>query len=505
MDCSICGFTVANARGLASHFRHQSDTHPDYKEWLEEQKWKDKTEGVDFVRCLECGVRSGRLVSHLPKHGMSVQQYREKWGESAPIHAAQVERRRKARSVANNRDRTGTKQVPCTTCGVEITVHKYAGSLHDLRCSTCKTASEEARWEGKTEPEDFVTCLDCGHRAENLTSHVTNAHSDYRDRHPDAVIVALCSAVRDKEALRGRTLSSEVRAKMSANAGRWNKGLTKETHPSLRSASEKMRGRVPWSKGLTAMTDERLQQTVAKLKLYVGENRPWSNGLKADLTLEDFQPFLDDEGCVDRRAIVEATGLSWRTIFTYMQSLDLETSDKYVRERSENQIIRLDREVLEQWALGNGKISVARVMRDTGHSFSVVKRECARHGLETFTRNGEQTLVLDAISEALGGKPYQMEWKDWRFVNPATGWRFKFDGYFPDVGLVVEYHGHQHYIFPNAWHYKPEHTEAWHAMLERDRIKKEMIEASSDLTYLEVRFDDPLTSVDFYRGLLRRR
>ena len=23
-------------------------------------------------------------------------------------------------------------------------------------------------------------------------------------------------------------------------------------------------------------------------------------------------------------------------------------------------------------------------------------------------------------------------------------------------------------------------------------------------TYLEVRFDDPLTSVDFYRGLLRR-
>ena len=88
------------------------------------------------------------------------------------------------------------------------------------------------------------------------------------------------------------------------------------------------------------------------------------------------------------------------------------------------------------------------------------------------------------------------------FANGASG---QFDGYFPDVGLVVEYHGHQHYIFPNAWHYKPEHKEAWHAMLERDRIKKEMVEASSDLTYLEVRFDDPLTSVDFYRGLLRRR
>jgi len=159
--------------------------------------------------------------------------------------------------------------------------------------------------------------------------------------------------------------------------------------------------------------------------------------------------------------------------------------------------------VLEQSALGNGKISVARVMRDTGHSFSVVKRECARHGLETFTRNGEQTLVMDAISEALGGKPYKMEWMNRSFTNPLTGYPFKFDGYFPDVGLVVEYHGHQHYIFPNAWHHKPEHKEAWHAMLERDRIKKEMIEAAPDLTYLEVRFDDPLTSVDFYRGLLR--
>ena len=503
MDCSICGFTVSNARGLVAHFRHQSDTHPDYKEWSEEQKWKDKTEGVDFVRCRECGFRSKSLARHLKSaHGFTADEYREKHGADAPTRCNSTEAKRRAgiKAAHARTDRKGqTKTVACTGCGVDTEIALFA-SASTAVCGACR----DSVWEGKSEPEDFVTCLDCGHRAENLTSHVTNAHPDYRDRHPDAVMVALRSAVRDKEALRGRTLSSEVRAKMSANAGRWNKGLTKETHPSLRSASEKMRTKVPWSKGLTAMTDERLQQTVAKLRLYVGESRPWSNGLKADLTLEDFQPFLDDEGCVDRRAIVEATGLSWRTIFTYMQSLDLETSDKYIRERSESQIIRLDREVLEQWALGNGKISVARVMRDTGHSFSVVKRECARHGLETFTRNGEQTLVLDAISEALGGKPYQMEWESMRFTNPATGRRFKFDGYFPDVGLVVEYHGHQHYIFPNAWHYKPEHKEAWHAMLERDRIKKEMVEASSDLTYLEVRFDDPLTSVDFYRGLLRR-
>jgi len=47
MDCPICGARVANVRGLASHFRHQADTHPDYKKWQDDRRWEGKVEGED--------------------------------------------------------------------------------------------------------------------------------------------------------------------------------------------------------------------------------------------------------------------------------------------------------------------------------------------------------------------------------------------------------------------------------------------------------------------------
>ena len=464
-------------------------------------------EGQDYVVCRECGHQAAKLYRHVEKHG-GVKAYQARHGADVPLRCAEAKARqghaRTTRLAAIPPTWAETKSVVCPSCGVSHLVGKQMGRLHDLRCGSCKVAPLPL-WEGKVEGQDFVTCVECGHRAENLTSHLLNAHPDYRERHPDALVVALCSAVRDKTALQGRTLSAEVRARMSTNAGRWNEGLTKADHPSLMAAAEKMRGRASWSRGLTASTDERLQRTVEKLKTYVGESRPWSNGLKVELTLADFQPFLDTEGCVDLRLAQEVTGISGSTLLKYMRMLDLETSFKYVRERAEEQVIRLDREVLEQSLMANGKACIARIMRDTGHSFPVVKRECKRHGLEMFTRLGEQTLVLDAISEALGGKPYHMEWMNRGFLNPVTGYPFKFDGYFPDVNLVVEYHGHQHFMYPNAFQYKPEHKAAWHEMLERDRVKRGLVEAAGGFVYLEVRFDDPLTSVDFFRGLLRAR
>jgi len=504
MDCPVCGFTVASLRGLSAHFRRSAATHPDYTTWSEARAWEGKVEGLDFVRCRECGFQSASLAAHFKAvHGITADKYRSLHGSDAPTRCTRTENNRREgikAAHARTNHAAQTKTVSCTGCGNDTEVSLFA-SASTATCGVCR----EKAWEGKTEPHDFVTCVECGHRAENLTSHVTNAHPNYRERHPDALVVALCSAVRDKTALQGRTLPAEVRARMSANAGRWNEGLTKADHPSLMAAAEKMRGRASWSRGLTASTDERLQRTVEKLKTYVGESRPWSNGLKVELTLADFQPFLDTEGCVDLRLAQETTGISGPTLLKYMRMLDLETSFKYVRERAEEQTIRLDREVLEQSLMMNGKACIARIMRDTGHSFPVVKRECKRHGLEMFTRLGEQTLVLDAISEALGGKPYHMEWRDSRFVNPVTGHRFKYDGYFPDVNLVVEYHGHQHFMYPNAFYYKPEHKAGWHEMLERDRVKRGLVEAAGGFVYLEVRFDDPLTSVDFFRGLLRAR
>ena len=79
---------------------------------------------------------------------------------------------------------------------------------------------------------------------------------------------------------------------------------------------------------------------------------------------------------------------------------------------------------------------------------------------------------------------------------------FRFDGYFPDFGLIVEFHGHQHYIFPNAYMINESYLPDYIALRERDRIKRELINASPDLLYLEVLEDEPYTDVSYLRGRL---
>jgi hypothetical protein len=301
--------------------------------------------------------------------------------------------------------------------------------------------------------------------------------------------------------LRGTTLSEETRQKMSENAGRWNKGLTKETDERLARMAEKMQDRSAWNGGLTAETDERIAGAAEKLRQYVGDKRLWDNGLAADLTIGDFLPFLDAEGRVDRRAIEKATGLSWRTIYTHMQEWGLGTSAKYVKARAERATIRLERDQLLLYTLGNGKVSIAKAMRATGYSYSVIKRECARNDLPTFSRLISQTICLDTLSEVLGA-PYKMEWQPRRFKNPLTGRRFRFDGHFPKHKLVVEFHGHQHYMFPNAFLPDESYEEEYLAMRERDRVKRRMIESDPKLRYLEVREDEPYDSPDYLRGRL---
>ncbi len=452
----------------------------------------------EYVSCLECGHKAKSLARHIrPVHNMTAEDYREKHpGALIRSPAAESRRREGIQKSRQAPSYGGTKLGVCPSCGETHEVSKF--SIPTL-CAACRAKSEEVRWEGLSEPEDYVTCKACGYRAENLTSHIQIAHPDYRTCYPDASWNALGSGVRDKSKLQGRKLSSETRKKMSQNAGRWNRGLTKDQHPSLASQSQKMRGKPSWNEGLTAQTSDILRKQGEKLRLYIGENRPWNNGLRADLTLQDFAPVLDEHGRVDRKKAMEVIGFSWNTISKYLCDHGLEVSGVNIRARAEARIIRLTPEQLLPYTLKNGKLVAAWAASRLGVGADIVSREADRHGIPKFQWGLSQGLCLGTVSEALGGADWIDEWRDTRYTNPETGHRYKFDGYFPEHGLVVEYHGHQHFIWPNAF-YKTE--EEYLALRRRDQHKRDLILGDPDLKYLEIRFDEPFDNVMYIRGRL---
>lgn len=436
MECPICGFKVANLRGLASHFRHNSDTHPDYKVWSANRKWEGKSEPHDYVTCRECGFKGTTLATHLKKHGLTADQYREKHGQDALIRCEAVTNKRKGaiskarKKYADKYD--GIKNITCQSCGELFEDHKLSSAT---TCSKCKEAQAESRWEGLSEPEDYVTCLDCGYRGVSLISHLQHSCFGYRERHPDALVHALSAPVRDKSHLKGRKLSDEVRKRMS-------------------------------------------------------------EATTLGFTLEDFKPFLEDDGSVDHRAFCEKHNIADPTLLRYLKKLGLVKTEKYLVTKG-NHADPIPKEVIESCLFKNGKVSLSRLVEKTGYAWITCKKQCIEQGYET-SKMEKQYVCMDTLSEALD-LPYEMEWSDPSFTNPVTGRRFKYDGFFPDVGLVVEFHGHQHFEFPNAFQRKPEHFEKWLAMVDRDKAKKEHI-INSEYTYLEIRSDEPYDDVDYLKA-----
>ena len=443
--CPVCDLRVEGEKGLSGHFRHRREAgdvaHLAYLAGQEEARWTGRQDKVDFVTCLVCGHRSDSLARHLKAaHGITAEGYRAKYPEarvwSAKVSATHQDALREGRkSLAYE----GTKFLICPVCAQSWDAPKFAGA--ESLCPACRQSAEDAKWDSLSEPDDFVSCLECSYRAENLTSHIQNAHPGYRDRHPGTLLVALRSAVRDKAALVGLRRSPEFK------------------------------------------------QHLREVKTL-------------GLTRADFMPFLESDGTVDHRAAMRVLLCSWPTLRGYMGTLGLTATTKYVSERHAARRIVLTPEVLAPFKLGNGKISVALAMSRLGLCNLTIKRECTRHGLVWAHGNVSQRRCLDAVSEALDGRSYQEEWKSWRFINPLTGHRFRFDGHFPDIGLVVEFQGRFHYTFPNAYMIDESYRSEWEKLRERDRIKRELITAAPDLTYFEVLEDEPYTSVEYLRGRL---
>jgi hypothetical protein len=327
-----------------------------------------------------------------------------------------------------------------------------------------------------------------------------SVHPDYRERHPDALIVALGSVMRDKAYLRGRTLSEETKQKMRDNAGRWNKGLTKEDHPSIMAISEKCLGRDSWSRGLTMDQDERLQRTSESLLAWNRENdRDWESSLKKNYLLSDFDLYMEKDGSLDHVRAMEGLGTSFVTLKKYATELGLVFTNKYVEERYEQQIVRLPKKAFQPFLTNTGRVDHYKAKEVLVVGWETLRREMKRHGLKINRVLIKQYLCLDAVSEALGGIPYMEEWQHKDFINPDTNYRYRYDGYFKEIGLVVEFHGHQHYEYPNAFHKSEEQHKA---MVERDNQKQAYIENAPHLVYLCVRADEPYDDIGYLKGRL---
>jgi hypothetical protein len=344
-------------------------------------------EGEDFVVCRECGARMYALNSHLHRmHYITAKDYRDKFPGAQVWSKSSLKRKSKASIEAMKIDsgKGKKKVIVCPTCKKEHEVSAHlAYTMHDCRCSTCKAVQVDN--SQMQENEDYVSCRVCGYASESLISHITSAHPHligrYKEEFPGALIVARTSAT------------------CAASTG-------KETLP------------------------------VSSVK---------SVGRSLDLKLNDFTPFLESDGTVDRRSMSETLGVCQATLRSYMKGYGLKTSSKYVVRRIE---------------------SPSRIV--------VSQPACAK-----------------AVSRLLGGIPYKEEWTSPSYVNPVTGWRFKFDAYYPDFELLLEFQGFQHWTFPST--YIKDRLQ-FEALIERDRQKELQVMKFGLHKLLLIREDAPWRS-----------
>lgn len=147
---------------------------------------------ADEVVCLLCGHVASTLARHLlAEHGIDAEAYRKQFPK-ARIRSLTCEARRReaiTRSHVTKPRKGVTKNVKC-----------YCGTRHDVslfdrkkpRCSTCRAKEAAKKWVGKKEPQDYVTCVGCGHRAISLTAHIRHAHPEWKGCYPGVSVALGC-------------------------------------------------------------------------------------------------------------------------------------------------------------------------------------------------------------------------------------------------------------------------------------------------------------------------
>jgi len=460
--CPVCGFGCIGNKGLSTHMHRPGVTDPEgHKQYLEQKsqeeeaaRFEGKEEGTDYVVCRLCGQRDTWLGRHLKAaHQMGAEDYRIQFSGALVSSKSTSEKRSKALVAYSRAHPTAgqKKTVLCSSCDLPHDVGwSFSLIIHDNRCDDCKAReeelAEETYWEGKTEREDYAVCQVCGHKANNLNSHIMSEHPElvgkYVVVYPGSLISSLKSPIRDKSKNVGSQHTAETKHLMSVNAGRWNKGLTKETDERVACGAEARKGYPGWAKGLTKETDPRIAALAEKLSaLRLGVPH---EAARVVLTTEDFLPYR----------------------------------------------------------LKNGKVVVGWASAGLGYSVPTVTREAKRLGLPTYSKCVTQTALVAQLAILLGGATFQQEWSSSCYRNPPTDHPFRFDGYFPDHKLLVEFEGFCHYTFPSVYFPLGREVE-YAAMQERDREKVRQVKKAGEFQLLVIHESEPFADPGYLTQRLR--
>jgi len=124
---------------------------------------------------------------------------------------------------------------------------------------------------------------------------------------------------------------------------------------------------------------------------------------------------------------------------------------------------------------------------DLGPRVTLRKGKCSKSQLRT-------ALVLSYI---LSGEKYIME-TTWDWLLSAANTTMYLDIYFPTLKLAVEYHGEQHFKYPNFFH---KSQKDFIDAQKRDIQKKKLLNKHG-ITLIEWRFDESITEERAFTKLL---
>jgi predicted transcriptional regulator len=400
---------------------------------------------------------------------------------------------------------TNDPRVSCPVCGLVAkdkkglaTHFRHRREAGDLAHPEFLAHQEEAQWDGKIEGTDYVRCLSCGLRTLTLARHLKAAHKISADEYrtiygPKAKI--RCDSLTDR-----RSIAIAARV--------LRKGEKKTVFcPSCGESWEGSKYLVPGTHDFRCDRCRTQEEAASEVERWVGKSEPEDYvtcracGYRAEnLTshLQSIHPeLLGTYREVYLGALINAliSGVRDKTMIR-----GVPRSEEFAQKVSAGKVTQFSVEDYLPFRMKNGKVSVGRASQGLGKCESAIRRECVRLGLPSYRWGVCQDRFLGTLSKLLGCE-YEAQWTSPLFVNPKSNRRFKFDGFFEDIGLLVEFQGHQHYTFPNRFH-SPSHETTYLECRERDAEKRRQVLADGRYKYLEVREDQSWDDLEYLQGRL---